>query len=518
MKLKIVLGLIGTYGLLCSQNNGDIPLQCIDKGYIQDILSFLGLSWGALESPYHASVARVRELTGLNTQEVQYTAQRMAFIEQVFKKYRGISVNKIPKIAVCISGGGVRALIGGLGFLQAMQEVGLLDITCYLCGLSGSCWAISGLLESQKRVVDYLEFLKSGLAIGLLNGIDGRSIIDELLKKIENEQSISLIDIWGVLIAKKVLLNQQKKNLTHITLSNYALMPADGSLAMPIYSCVVPIDAEDEQRYRWVEWTPFEIHCPYLKSGIPLWGLGRTFKGGKSIDKPAELSLSFAQGVWGSVMSGNIQDLLKIVINPLISCEEHLLKFILHHLQDGTFLDQISQLRAFPAELPNWNFQLEGKPASNNETITFVDAAFLCNLPLVPVLNPLREVDVIIAVDLTIGDDFVLELPCMATYAAHHGLPFPVIHKETLSNICSVYGLQDAVAPAIIYFPMVANPDYKNGWNPQTADFTGTLNVTYTPEQVDLVSGLMYTACKQHLSTIWQVIMKKTSMVQGHSE
>ncbi len=511
MKFKIVLGLISVYGLLGSQNNTDISLPCLDKGYIHDILSALGLSWGALDSPYYTSVARVRELEGLNKQEVQYTAQRMAFIGQSLKKYSDTSFNKIPRIAVCISGGGVRALVGGLGFLKAMQETGLLDVTCYLCGLSGSTWAISGLLESQKSVDEYIEFLKIGLAIGLLNGIDGKSIIDELLKKIENEQSISLIDIWGVLIAEKVLLNPNKKKLTHVTLSNYVHMPADGSLAMPLYSCVAPIDAEDEQPYRWVEWTPFEISCPYLKSAIPVWALGRTFKEGKSIDRPAELSLSFGHGVWGSVMSGNIQDLLKIVINPLVSCEEHLLKFILQHLQDGTFLDQISQLRAFPAEIPNWNFQLEGKPASHNETITLVDAAFLCNLPLVPVLNPLRDVDVIIAVDLTIGDDFVLELPCMATYAARHGLPFPPIDKDSLRNSCSVHGLDDDHAPAIIYFPMVANPDYKNGWNPQTADFTGTLNVTYTPEQVDLVSGLMYTACRQHLSTIWQVIAKRAA-------
>ncbi|MBY0110190.1 MAG: hypothetical protein K2X90_03710 [Candidatus Babeliaceae bacterium] len=53
---------------------------------------------------------------------------------------------------------------------------------------------------------------------------------------------------------------------------------------------------------------------------------------------------------------------------------------------------------------------------------------------------------------------------------------------------------------------MVANPTYCNGWQPIDADFTSTLHLTYRPEQVDLVSGLMYTACQQNISTIWDVI------------
>jgi phospholipase A2 len=490
---------IGLAGVLYGQ-------QGEQRGIITDFLSFFDIanSYTGIVCPQEGFSY---PLVSLNRQEVDHGLRRTAWVKKYLAENHQIT-GRAPKIAVCISGGGVRALVGGLGFLKAMQEEGFLECSSYLCGLSGSTWGISGLLESKVGVGDYLEFLKMGLQVGFFNGIDGRKIGDELLKKVENGQSVSLIDIWGVLIAEKILANSRNRALTSITLSNYMQLPQDGSSLMPIYSCVTPLGGLEAQTYQWVEWTPFEVSCPYLKTAIPLWALGRTFKEGKSIDMPAPLSLSFGLGVWGSVMSGNIQDLLKVVMNPLLACEGNLLACVLPQLDSNSFFDQMSRMRAFPAKLPNWNWQLEGAPACDCQTLTFVDAAFLCNLPLIPALNPLREVDIIIAVDLTIGDDFVLELPCTATYAADNGLPFPPINPDKLRNICSVYGAEDARVPTIVYFPLVANQDYMGGWDPQTADFTGTLNVTYTPAQVDLVSGLMYTACKQNSFIIWDLIKK----------
>lgn len=43
-------------------------------------------------------------------------------------------------VAVLGSGGGMRALTSFYGSLAGLQELGLLDATMYLCGVSGSTW------------------------------------------------------------------------------------------------------------------------------------------------------------------------------------------------------------------------------------------------------------------------------------------------------------------------------------------------------------------------------------------
>jgi hypothetical protein len=136
----------------------------------------------------------------------------------------------------------------------------------------------------------------------------------------------------------------------------------------------------------------------------------------------------------------------------------------------------------------------------------------LCNIPLVPALEPLRQVDIIIVVDFTIKTDDSYELCCVQNYAHNNGLPFPSINTTILRNICSVHpGDPASGVPTIIYFPLVPNPTYHNGWDPIQASFTQTLNFQYSPEQIDLLSGLMYAAYQQNESTIWSVIKEYIS-------
>ena len=117
----------------------------------------------------------VTPVTSLSPQEIAYSAQRLAYVKQAMTPN---SSNHVPKIAVCASGGGLRAMIGTLGFLQAMQEDGLLNLTSYICGLSGSTWALSGWLQSGTSVSAYLSSLKPRLQAGLLENVNMNIIIN----------------------------------------------------------------------------------------------------------------------------------------------------------------------------------------------------------------------------------------------------------------------------------------------------------------------------------------------------
>jgi phospholipase A2 len=458
-------------------------------------------------SPASSTTFTVRSALTLNSQEKVFVQQRQTFIQKQLELHYGSSLKKVPKIAVCISGGGIRAMVAGLGFMQAMQENGLLDITTYICGLSGSTWAFGGWLESRKSVAEYLMFLKKGLATGLLSKVDTQQILKELLKKVSSKQVISVDDIWGCLIAQKALYNYGKKDLTQITLSNYRTLSSDGLLPMPIYNCVTPLEASDNQCYRWIEWTPFEVRCPFLKTAISVTSLGSSFENGKNNSSVPVQSLSFGFGTWGSAFSADVQDALKNLDYTASGYEQEIIDMIMKELASNTMLDNTSEMRPLSGHVPNWNYKLAGATCANTSDLTLVDCGFLCNLPLPPLLDPLRAVDIIIIVDASMGTGSQTELQCLQQYALANNLPFPVIDTKNLGAICSVHSAATGSnAPTFIYFPLVPNPAYKNGWDPNSASFTDTLNLRYTPQQVDLVSGLMYTACKQNLSTIWSVI------------
>jgi hypothetical protein len=185
---------------------------------------------------------------------------------------------------------------------------------------------------------------------------------------------------------------------------------------------------------------------------------------------------------------------------------------IMKELESHTLLDNASEVRPLSGRVPNWNYKLAGALCTDTHNLTLIDCGFLCNLPLPPMLDRLRGVDIIIIVDLSMGTTSQAELLCLQKYAQANNLPFPVIDTKNLGRICSVHpGKPSLGTPTFIYFPLVANPAYKNGWNPIKAGFTDTLNLQYTPQQVDLLSGLMYASCQQNIATIWSIIDKYVS-------
>ena len=139
-----------------------------------------------------------------------------------------------------------------------------------------------------------------------------------------------------------------------------------------------------------------------------------------------------------------------------------------------------------------------------------VDAAMQCNIPVIPMLEALRGVDIIIVVDLSAETDLSTQLRCTQNYAAAHNLPFPEINYADINQICSVHRPASGQQSANYYlFPVDCKPDLLRGLGPLQADFTSTFNLTYTPEQIDLLSGLMYTACMQSANIIDQMLIEK---------
>ena len=54
-----------------------------------------------------------------------------------------LEIEDVPRVALCASGGGYRAMFSTLGFLRGLDQIGCLDGVAYAAGVSGSTWALS---------------------------------------------------------------------------------------------------------------------------------------------------------------------------------------------------------------------------------------------------------------------------------------------------------------------------------------------------------------------------------------
>ncbi len=95
----------------------------------------------------------VQQTTDLSDRENTFIQNRLGVIVQAFQNFTnpglGIpravfgnvtSADNAPYIAVCISGGGCRAMIATLGFWKGMQQTGLDQLVLMTACLSGSTW------------------------------------------------------------------------------------------------------------------------------------------------------------------------------------------------------------------------------------------------------------------------------------------------------------------------------------------------------------------------------------------
>lgn len=88
--------------------------------------------------------ARVRTGDTLGEDELKFRKRRKEYMVEHFKRYMDIKEevhpDDIPTIAMCGSGGGLRALVAGTSSYLSAHETGLFDCCTYTAGVSGSCW------------------------------------------------------------------------------------------------------------------------------------------------------------------------------------------------------------------------------------------------------------------------------------------------------------------------------------------------------------------------------------------
>jgi len=488
---------------------------------------------------YDQQIATVRNDLKLCDQEVVFTQARAQAVLKSLQAALGLELtaSQMPRIALCASGGGIRATLATLGALQGSTIPGtslnIMDLSTHFTALSGSTWALAGLEFFSMQPNTFLKAIAPNMALGLLDDFNMIDLATELKTYESYGQPVSFVNIYGMLIAQRLFKNitSNPSSIDVMTLAQ-KIDPAKSPLA--IQTCVIDNDSMSE--YHWLEFTPFEVGSAYLKSFIPLWAFGRKFANGKSIDFAPPVSLGYCIGIWSSAMCIDAKDFFDIIVQQKMgdTFKSHLQeqfgnKFtqylndqaskLIHSgsnfiralglenlLLGGKSENEIAAARNrfSPAKVSNWTQGDPSSPIKNDINLTLIDAGIDINIPMSPLLRPEREIDIIIVFD---ASDNIREFKKAQEYAKNHNYAYPPIDYSKTNQTVSVHkGPHNDQAPIVIYLPLIKNAGYKEEWDPFAHAFTQVFNNQYTQEEIDLLTGLMKYNMEQSMPVIRDTI------------
>jgi phospholipase A2 len=432
-------------------------------GYVRKLQRELSMAPGSLADeiwsdahdplthPEIRYTAHVRVSDDLCDEEKEFLSRRRKYARVALAKYLDIEESQIhpddvPTIAMCGSGGGLRALVAGTGSLLATEEDGLFDCVTYTSGVSGTCWlqALYFTSFNKGRLRSLLDHIKSRASVHiayppvafqlLTSSPTSKPLLSGLVEKLRGDKTadFGLVDVYGLLLAARFLIPKGELgvNDNDFKLSSQTRFLKYGQHPLPIYTAVrheIPLNettevpdsakldtdqaentSKKEAWFQWFEITPYEFFCEEFGAGVPTWSLGRKFNNGKDVPPEhgfhmPELRMPLMLAIFGSAFCATLSHYYR-EIRPMVRSITGLgaIDDVIYGRDDD--LSKVHPI--VPASIPNFAYKMDGKLAEttpqsiyDNEYIQLMDAGMSNNLPIYPLLRPGREVDVVVAFD-----------------------------------------------------------------------------------------------------------------------
>ncbi|KAM3083979.1 Lysophospholipase 1 [Clarireedia jacksonii] len=427
------------------------------------------------------------------------------------------NASTLPNIGLAVSGGGYRALMNGAGFLAAADDRtknstntgqigGLLQSSTYLAGLSGGGWLVGSIYTNNFSTVESLRDGKNVWNFG--NSIfegpnnDGIQILSTadyystIKKEVDGKSdaqlnfNTSITDFWGRALSFQ-LVNATDGGPGY-TFSSIALQDnfMKGEIPMPflVADSRAPNTEIISLNSTVFEFNPFELGSwdPTTYAFAPLRYIGSNFTNG-SIPDDQRCVRGFDQVGYVMGTSSTLFNQFLIQANSS-GLPDFIVSAFTGILDDIGFTNNdIAQYQPNPF----YGFNTGTNRNANTNQLDLVDGGEdLQNIPLYPLIQPIREVDVIFAVDSSA--DTTYHWPngtaLVATYerslnaTIENGTAFPAIPDvNTFVNLglnsrptffgCDLANLTGP-APLVVYIPNAPyitqsnvstyDPSYKN--------------------------------------------------------
>ncbi|TVY88919.1 Lysophospholipase [Lachnellula willkommii] len=339
----------------------------------------------------------------------------------------------LPNIGIAISGGGYRALMNGAGFIAASdnrtnnatntgQIGGLLQATTYLAGLSGGGWLVGSIYSNNFSSVEDLRDGSKGSSvwqfgnsifegpdndgIQVLSSVDYyHDIVNEVSDKENAGFNVSITDYWGR------ALSYQLVNATNggpqYTFSSIAQEPnfMNGDTPFPflVTDERSPNTAIVSLNSTVYEINPFEMGSwdPTTYAMAPLQYIGSNFSAGSVLSNEKCIEgfdqIGYMMGTSSTLFN---QFLLQINATSIPSFVRNIFTSILTDVGEDN--KDIAQW----APNPFYHFNNDSNRNADSTQLTLVDGGEDGqNIPLYPLIQPQRHVDVIFAVDSSADTD-----------------------------------------------------------------------------------------------------------------
>ncbi|KAK2036509.1 lysophospholipase [Colletotrichum somersetense] len=427
------------------------------------------------------------------------------------------SPSQLPNIGIAVSGGGYRALMNGAGFLAAADSRtpgstsaggigGLLQSATYLSALSGGGWLVGSIfmnnfssvvdLQQSSTVWQFDNSIFTGPKPGLIDTTKyWKNIVSQVNSKDKAGFAVSITDYWGRALSNQLI--DDVDGGPAYTFSSIAESVDFQAGAQPFPILVANGRAPGERgnilpNATVYEFNPFELGTwDNTTFGFaPLPYLGSNFNSG-SITAGGSCVRGFDQA--GFVMGTSSSLFNQFLLHNLSASEsERVPDFVQSDLREILkAIDEDNKDTAQYAPNPFFGWNPSTNPTANSSQLTLVDGGEdHQNIPLEPLIQPNRAVDVIFAIDST--SDTTFHWPngsaLRATYnrAAENYFP-PVPDANTFLNLgfnrrptffgcdASNFTLSSGqrLPPLIVYIP---NAPYIAQSNVSTFDLKYDLN------------------------------------------
>lgn len=435
------------------------------------VLAFICQAWTAQHEL--CAFVTVRKGKDISAYEEAVLNIRYALIKKTVQAFVSEKLDDrcTPKNGLVFSGGGCRAAIGSLAAVDALAQMDFMDIFSHMSCLSGSTWMLASLLANNCSCKELAARLKDSLQ-NIRAGLDVKSIYEQLkAKAYTHNQNVSLTDVYGCLIAHLFLRDVKDKGQS-VCFSDMREVVSSGMHPFPLLSAAL-----DGRLREIIEFSPWEIgSADYLRSWVRTEDFGKRFDAGVSVDDAPEQTLGFLLGICGSAYAFGYSDITKFLYDLVDDLKKHWSFCSAPHIHDdyqkhtNLFQDfcriQLELSSKMPvqglfqtaARVNNFTQNMEHSPIRNLEELVLMDAAFVCNLPLAPLLVPARSINFYVVCDFSGGAKSVA-INQLEEYAQRKGYKLPLLDHERIDNneVCLFYNEHDATVPVIVYIPHPAD-------------------------------------------------------------
>ncbi|KAK4152233.1 lysophospholipase [Chaetomidium leptoderma] len=372
-------------------------------------------------------LAKRRPLTVDPMIEFLKRANIEGFDAEAYIKKVASGVKDLPNIGIAVSGGGYRALMNGAGFVAAADSRtsdskgkggigGLLQASTYLAGLSGGGWLVSSLYANNFSSVETLRNGRKDSSIwrfdnSIFTGPDLPGIFDaarywtDVAGQVRDKEKAgfetSITDYWGRALAWQLI--DAPEGGPAYTFSSIADDDDFANARAPFPILVADGRAPGEKiislNATVYEFNPFEMGSwdPTTFGFAPMRYLASNFSGGV-VPSDGKCVRGFDSV---SYIFGTSSSLFNAFLLQNITTLDGVPDFLIEagtNLLNGLDAGKNDIAQYVPNPFLGWNNKTN--PTAESIELDLVDGGLdLQNIPLHPLIQPFRSVDVIFAVD-----------------------------------------------------------------------------------------------------------------------